>query len=83
MLGNTVGVKVTGPNGNHIFLSAAGYISVLVLNSQGSTGYYWSGTRSDALGGGAFYLYIVSSLLILLKKTGNGHTEMDMLEIIT
>lgn len=55
VLGNTVGVKVTGPNGNHIFLPAAGYISVLGLNSQGSTGYYWSGTRSDASGGGAFY----------------------------
>ena len=36
------GYRVTGPNGNSIFLPAAGYrYGTLVLN-QGSLGYYWS-----------------------------------------
>ena len=36
------GYKVTGPNGNSIFLPAAGYMSVGALGYAGSYGYYWS-----------------------------------------
>jgi hypothetical protein len=36
------GYKVTGPNGNSIFLPAAGYMSEGSLNGAGSGGYYWS-----------------------------------------
>jgi len=32
----------TGPNGNSIFLPAAGYRNVTDLNNVGSDGYYWS-----------------------------------------
>ena len=36
------GYNVTGPNGNSIFLPAAGYRYVGNLYDAGSTGYYWS-----------------------------------------
>ena len=36
------GYKVTGPNGNSIFLPAAGYRDGTDLNYSGSYGYYWS-----------------------------------------
>lgn len=38
------GYKVTGPNGNHIFLPAAGYKSGVNTDEVGVTGYYWSST---------------------------------------
>lgn len=38
------GYKVTGPNGNSIFLPAAGYMDEGSLRSAGSYGYYWSGS---------------------------------------
>jgi len=45
------GYKVTGNNGNSIFLPAAGYRSDIHLGSAGSYGTYWSGSldkgRSD------------------------------------
>ena len=36
------GFKVIGPNGNSIFLPAAGYMSSSGLRNEGSYGYYWS-----------------------------------------
>ena len=36
------GYKVTGPNGNFIFLPAAGYRYDSSLDNAGSSGYYWS-----------------------------------------
>lgn len=41
------GCKVTGPNGNCIFLPAAGYRYGSSLNYAGDTGYYWSSTPYD------------------------------------
>ena len=38
------GYKVTGPNGNSIFLPAAGYMGGGTLYSAGSYGRYWSGS---------------------------------------
>ena len=38
------GYKVIGPNGNHIFLPAAGYRNGSSLDVAGSYGYYWSST---------------------------------------
>ena len=37
------GYCVTGPNGNSIFLPAAGYIDGSEVYEQSSCGYYWSG----------------------------------------
>ena len=40
------GYKVTGPNGNSIFLPAAGYMLEGSLFNAGSYGYYWSSSLS-------------------------------------
>ena len=47
------GYKVTGPNGNSIFLPAAGYRSGTSLYSAGSYGHYWCST----LYSGSYYYY--------------------------
>ena len=39
------GYKVTGPNGNSIFLPAAGWIQGSSLLEVGERGYYWAGER--------------------------------------
>ena len=44
-LNNVSGYKITGPNGNHIFLPAAGYnADYYGTTSVGESGYYWSST---------------------------------------
>ncbi len=43
-VGGVKGYKVTGPNGNSIFLPAAGDRNGSSLLGQGSNGYYWSST---------------------------------------
>lgn len=45
-LNGVKGYKVTGPNGNSIFLPAAGYKDGSDVDSAGSGGYYWSKTLS-------------------------------------
>lgn len=40
------GYQVDGPNGNAIFLPAAGYVSDIFLINQGDLGYYWSSSLS-------------------------------------
>ena len=52
------GYKVTGPNGNSIFLPAAGFRDGSSLYLAGSDGYYWSSTPNDFY---AFSLYFYSS----------------------
>ena len=59
------GYKVTGTNGNSIFLPAAGYRSGSSLSGAGSYGYYWSSTleissSSLALNVGFNYSYVSS-----------------------
>ena len=54
------GYKVTGPNGNSIFLPAAGYRSSTSLYDAGTYGYYWSATHPSDVTGGAYYLYFYS-----------------------
>ena len=52
------GYKVTGPNGNHIFLPAAGYRGDGDLSYVGSRGYYWSSSLYRATRPScAWYLY--------------------------
>ena len=45
------GYNVEGPNGNSIFLPAAGYRYGSSLNYAGSRGYYWSSTPYGFVGG--------------------------------
>ena len=55
------GYKVKGPNGNSIFLPAAGHRLGSLLLGAGSSGYYWSSTPNDYGGSSASDLYFYSS----------------------
>ena len=50
------GYKVTGPNGNSIFLPAAGIRNGTEVRYRGSYGYYWSGTPDDENSRIAYFL---------------------------
>ena len=54
------GYKVTGPNGNSIFLPAAGYRNGSSFRGAGSVGNYWSSTPYGSYSGNAYYLYFNS-----------------------
>ena len=54
------GYKVTGPNGNSIFLPAAGDRSGSSLNNAGSDGDYWSSTPDGSSRNYACYLFFNS-----------------------
>ena len=51
------GRLVTGPNGNSIFLPAAGYRHGTDVYDRGSSGNCWSATLYERGGNGAYYLY--------------------------
>ncbi len=55
------GYKVTGQNGNSIFLPAAGYRDGSSLDYYGSRGYYWSSLLDTSYPSYAYYLYFDSS----------------------
>ena len=55
------GYKVTGPNGNSIFLPAAGYRDGSSLYDAGSYGSYWSSTPYDNYDRYAYGLNFISS----------------------
>lgn len=55
------GYIVTGPNGNSIFLPAAGWRSGTDTILVGEDGYYWSSTLSTSYSGSARNLYFASS----------------------
>lgn len=48
--------KVTGPNGNSIFLPAAGWCTGSLIDSTGVAGLYWSSTPYEIDGYGAYFL---------------------------
>ena len=54
------GRKVTGPNGNNIFLPAAGYRSGTDLYIAGSSGYYWSSSLNTDMPYDAWVVYFNS-----------------------
>lgn len=54
------GYKVTGPNGNSIFLSAAGRRYESSLYGAGELGYYWSSTPIDGYDNNASYIFFNS-----------------------
>ena len=55
------GYKVTGPNGNSIFLPAAGFRDDGVVCYRGSLGYYWSSTLNSSGSNNAYCLDFNSS----------------------
>ncbi len=52
--------NVEGPNGNSIFLPAAGYRDYSGLYDAGSDGYYWSSSLNTGNSSRAYYLYFGS-----------------------
>ena len=50
------GYRVTGPNGNKIFLPAAGYRRGTDVYDKGEEGYYWSSSLSGSYSDGAYGL---------------------------
>lgn len=54
------GYEVTGPNGNSIFLPAAGYRYGTVLSLSGSYGGFWSSSLDESYCNIAYYLYFDS-----------------------
>ena len=50
------GYKVTGPNGNYIFLPAAGHRYNSSLNYAGNSGYYWSSASNEISSTIMYYL---------------------------
>lgn len=54
------GYKVIGPNGNSIFLPAAGYMSEDALNDAGSYGRYWSSSLNTDNPYSAYEVYFFS-----------------------
>lgn len=58
-IGRTKGCKVTGPNGNYIFLHAADFDNGISLYDAEPLGYYWSTTHNS--GYSACYLRFHSS----------------------
>lgn len=55
------GIRVTGPNGNSVFLPAAGNRWDEHLGSDGSFGYYWSGALGSGSEYNAYGLYFYSN----------------------
>ena len=55
--GGKEGYKVIGPNGNSIFLPAAGYCDGSSLYGAGENGYYWSSTPIESYVYDAYGLY--------------------------
>ena len=57
------GYKVVGPNGNSIFLPAAGCMYEGTLNDAGSYGNYWSSSLYTDSPYYAYYVYFNSDLV--------------------
>lgn len=57
--GGNKGYKVVGPNGNSIFLPAAGFRDGTSLYRAGAYGSYWSSTPGGDVTPGAYYLYFI------------------------
>ena len=57
------GMRVTGPNGNSIFLPAAGYRYGSSLYYAGECGYYWSSAPDESLSDSAYGLYFDRGIL--------------------
>ena len=55
------GYRVTGPNGNSIFLPAAGYRGGTGVYGRGIVGYCWSGSLDSNVGDSAYSLYFDDS----------------------
>ncbi|MBR3938615.1 MAG: DUF1566 domain-containing protein [Bacteroidales bacterium] len=77
----TNGYRVTGPNGNSIFLPAAGYCNGSSRDYVGECGFYWSSTPYEGSTYYAYYLYFNSgSLGVNWYGRNYGHTVRPVSE---
>ena len=67
------GYKVTGPNGNSIFLPAAGYMEYSGPSAVGSFGGYWSSSLSPNAPVGAYDMYFESDYVKLFSDRYRYH----------
>ena len=75
------GYKVTGPNGNSIFLPAAGCRYGTEVYYSGSFGYYWSSSLNDYFCNDAYYLLFRSDdHRRNVSNRGYGHTVRPVSE---
>ena len=76
------GYNVKGPNGNSIFLPAAGYRSGSSLYRAGSDGYYWSSTHNDGYLDNVAYHLSLDSDYHGLNEDGRyyGHSVRPVVE---
>ena len=69
------GSKVTGPNGNSIFLPAAGFCYGKKVHDQGDEGYYWCATSDSEYSPAAYYLGTASAGYVTFEYFRyNGHS---------
>ena len=69
------GYKVTGPNGNSIFLPAAGWCDESDINRIGNFGAYWSSSLEDKGSSSAYGLFFTSeSVYVYLYPNYTGRT---------
>ena len=75
------GYKVTGPNGNSIFLPAAGFCIGSSHNNVGESGDYWSSTPDESNDGSAYLFYFFSgSRNVGWSRRDYGHTVRPVSE---
>ena len=75
------GYKVTGPNGNSIFLPAAGFCYGSSRNNVGEYGYYWSSSPFESSTLSAFSLFFYSGYRgVHWYNRYNGHTVRPVSE---
>ena len=76
------GYRVTGPNGNSIFLPAAGYRNGTELYDRGTRGYYWSSSLGYYYGSDhAYGLYFLDDHHCgLVSQRYNGHSVRPVCE---
>lgn len=76
------GYKVTGPNGNSIFLPAAGNRIGTEVSGRGSNGSYWSGALYEGISSRAYRLYFYSGFRGRSNYYGRsgGHTVRPVTE---
>ena len=67
VINDKCGYQVVGPNGNSIFMPAAGYVDKS-LNSDGSDGFYWSSTPSEQDSTCAYSLTFYGGLVVGWNK---------------
>ena len=74
------GYSVIGPNGNNIFLPAAGERSGSSLNYAGSYGFYWSSTPYDEVVGACYIYFGSSGPGFMCSSREIGHSVRPVLE---